>query len=122
MASFETVTITYENIPLNWTDKVKEVEQFERFKKEVAFVRDNLENKEIVVAFQSQLNGAVLLNAAANDLWLYRSPEGKWSQAYIGYDDQHCQTVLTDDKYQRVFSGYIADFKEVLPIYIKKIQ
>ncbi|HCV3190596.1 TPA: hypothetical protein OV554_003749, partial [Acinetobacter baumannii] len=107
MASFEAVTITYENIPLNWTDKVKEVEQVDCFKKEVEFVKGCLENKEIVVAFQSQLNGAVLLNAAANDLWLYRSPEGKWSQAYIGYDEKHCELVLTDDKYQRVFSGYI---------------
>lgn len=114
--------IIYENIPLNWTEQVKEVEQNERFKSEIEFVDNHTENKEIIVAFQAQHNGALLVNAAANDLWLYRSPQGAWKQAYIGYDEEHCQLVLPDDKYQVVFKGHIVDFKKTLPVYIKKIQ
>lgn len=116
------VNVNYEGIPLNWAEQVKEVEQTKRFKAEIEFIENHTGDKEITVAFQAQHNGALLVNCAANDLWLYRNQEGSWQQAYIGYDDSHCQIVLTDDKYKCVFKAHIADFKEILPVYIKKIQ
>lgn len=74
---------------------------------------------ELGFSIEHDEGGWIIANFPKDDLWMIQSPDGGWSQCYIGQDKYFNEEVLEEKyKLKQILNVYIKTLSKTCPIYI----